>query len=131
MTRTASLLIIVVMVLAVGLVHAAGYVMEKKAQDYTVVFKMDNNPPIVGNNNASVEIKDAKGAAVTDGQVKIDYSMPAMAGMPAMNYSADAKLDGKVYKAVLATSMAGSWNIAVKVNHKGKALSVKFNVDAK
>jgi len=43
-----------------------------------------------------------------------------MPGMPAMNYKADAVQKGDEYKAVMNLSMAGSWNIAVKISAGGR-----------
>ena len=44
---------------------------------------MDKNPPITGKNNVDVSVKDKTGKAVTDAKVTVEYSMPAMPGMPA------------------------------------------------
>lgn len=65
-----------------------------------------------------------------DAKVKVECSMPAMPGMPAMNYKTDAELKGDVYKAKMNLAMSGSWNIAVKISRGGKITTVKFNVDA-
>ena len=67
---------------------------------------------------------------MTDAKVRIEYSMPAMPGMPAMNYKADAELKGYEYKAKMNLSMSGAWNVAVKITRGGKTTTVKFNVDA-
>ena len=62
--------------------------------------------------------------------------MPAMPGMPAMHYKEAAVVSGNTYKAVMNLSMAGSWNIEVKIKKgeksgkDGKTRTVKFNVDA-
>ena len=55
--------------------------------------------------------------------------MPAMPGMPAMHYKANAALNGNKYAAKLV-SMSGAWNIAVKITKGGKTSTVKFNIDA-
>jgi hypothetical protein len=57
--------------------------------------------------------------------------MPAMTGMPAMNYKTDAVLKGDEYEATLGLSMGGSWNIAVRITRAGKTATMKFTVDAK
>lgn len=124
------LLIIFTILLVVGVAFAKDFEVKKKAGDYDVTVKIDKNPPVVGTNNVTAEIKDASGKAVTDAKVVIDYSMPAMPGMPAMNYKANAKLSGDAYKATMNLSMGGSWNIAVKITKGGKTSSVKFNIDA-
>jgi hypothetical protein len=121
--------VVVCLLLMAGMAYAKDFEVKKKAGPYDVEVKIDKNPPVVGDNNISVEIKEA-GKDVTDAKVVVDYSMPAMPGMPAMNYKGDATLDGHSYKAVMKLSMAGSWNIAVKIKKGGKTSTVKFNVDA-
>ena len=119
-----------ILLFVAGIAYAKDYEVKKKAGDYNVAVKIDNNPPVVGDNNIEVEIKDASGKYVTDAKVKVEYSMPAMPGMPAMNYKTSAELKGYEYKAKMNLSMAGSWNIAVKITRGGKTTTVKFNVDA-
>ena len=113
-----------------GIAYAKDYEVKKKAGEYDVEVKIDKNPPIVGDNNITIEIKDASGKYVTDAKVKVEYSMPAMPGMPAMNYKTDTELKGDEYKAKINLSMSGSWNVAVKITRSGKTATMKFNVDA-
>ncbi|MBA4373646.1 MAG: hypothetical protein C0402_12400 [Thermodesulfovibrio sp.] len=119
------------LVLVAGMAYAKDYEMKKKAGEFDVAVKIDKNPPIVGDNNVSLEIKDASGKYVTDAKVSVDYSMPAMPGMPAMNYKADTELKGNEYKAKMNLSMSGPWSITVKIMKSGKTASMKFTVDAK
>ncbi|TAL25878.1 MAG: hypothetical protein EPN94_04360 [Nitrospirae bacterium] len=119
-----------VLLLIAGVAYAKDYEVKKKAGDYDVEIKIDKNPPVVGDNNIEIEIKDASGKYVTDAKVKVEYSMPAMPGMPAMNYKTDTELKGYEYKAIMNLSMSGAWNIAVKITRGGKTTTVKFNVDA-
>jgi len=119
------------LVLVAGMAYAKDYEMKKKAGEFDVAVKIDKNPPIVGDNNVLLEIKDASGKYVTDAKVSVDYSMPAMPGMPAMNYKADAELKGNEYKAKMNLSMSGPWSITVKIMKGGKTASMKFTVDAK
>lgn len=114
-----------------GIAYAKEYEITKKAGEYNVAVKIDRNPPIVGENNMSIEITDASGHHARDAKVIVDYSMPAMPGMPAMNYKADAELKGDEYKAKMNLSMSGSWNVAVKVSRAGRISTAKFTVDAK
>ena len=119
-----------VILLITGIAYAKDYEVKKKAGDYDVEVKIDKNPPAVGKNNMEIEIKDAGGKYVTDANVKVEYSMPAMPGMPAMDYKADAKLDGYEYKSTMDLSMSGSWNVVVKITRGDKTSKVKFSVDA-
>jgi len=120
-----------VFLLFAGIAYAKDYEVKKKAGQYDVEVKIDKNPPVVGDNTISIEIKDASGKYVTDATVKVDYGMSAMPGMPAMNYKTDTVLKGNEYKAVMSLSMSGPWNIAVKIARDGKTSSAKFSVDAR
>ena len=66
---------------------------------------------------------------MADAKVKVEYSMPAMPGMPASNYKTDAALKGSEYKAKINLSMPGSWDIAVEITRGSKTETAKFNVD--
>ena len=125
-----ALISFLMVVLAAGPIYAKDYEVTKKAEDFTVMVKIDKNPPVVGENNVTIEIKDAAGKNVTEAKVKLDYGMPAMPGMPAMFYKADAELKGTLYKAKMNLSMAGSWNITIQITQGDKVRKAKFNVDA-
>ena len=126
-----TVVIAMMFLLIAGIAYAKDYEVKKKAGQFDVVVRIDRNPPVVGDNNVSIEIKDEAGKHVTDAKVRVDYSMPAMQGMPAMNYKADTELKGDEYKAEMNLSMSGSWNIAVKIARAGKTSTMKFTVDAK
>ncbi|MDP2276752.1 MAG: FixH family protein [Nitrospirota bacterium] len=119
-----------ILLLTAGIAYAKDYEVKKKAGGYNVIVKVDKNPPVVGDNNITIDIKDAAGKNVTDAKVKVEYSMPAMSGMPAMNYKTDTELKGYEYKAKMNLSMAGSWNVVVKITRGSKTTTVKFNADA-
>lgn len=114
-----------------GAVYAKEFAVSKKAGDYSMLIKIDRNPPIAGDNNVEITITDGAGKAVTDAKVVITYSMPAMAGMPAMRYKANLEAKGNVYRTEVNYSMAGSWNNEVKMTHNGKTASTRFTIDAK
>jgi hypothetical protein len=120
-----------ILLLAGGLAYGKDFEVKKKAGDYAVEMKIDRNPPVVGDNNMTIELKDGSGKHVTDAKVVVHYGMPAMPGMPPMNYKTDASLDGNKYKALMKLSMSGSWNIDVKISRGGKTETAKFNIDAK
>ena len=124
-------LLLIILAFAVGTVWGKNYEVVKKVDDYTVKVEMDKNPPITGNNNVTITITDASGKPVTDAKVKVGYSMPAMSGMPAMNYKTDTILRGNEYMAKVEFSMAGSWNVEIQITQAQKVKKVKFNVDVK
>jgi hypothetical protein len=133
MKRFSFIMMVALMVLAVstGTAFAKDYEVKKKAGEFDVVVTIDKNPPVTGDNGVTVSVKDAGGKVVNGAKVVVDYSMPAMPGMPPMNYKADAVQKGDVYAATMNLSMAGPWNIAVKISAGGKNGSLKFTVDAK
>jgi hypothetical protein len=94
-----------------------------------VTLTLDKNPPIVGNNNATIAVKDNSGQPVTDAAVRVEYGMPAMPGMPAMNYMSDAKMSDGAYKAPLSMTMSGSWFVNAKILKDKKVSTAKFSVD--
>lgn len=120
-----------VVLLIAGIAYAKDYEVIKKVGEYEVEVKIDKNPPVAGDNNMEIEIKDATGKYVTDAKVVVEYSMPAMPGMPAVNYKAGTELEGREYKAKINLSMSGSWNIAIKIKRADKTSTMKFSVDAR
>lgn len=123
-----SLLIMFALALpAVG----ADYQVKKTVNGLEVEATIDKNPPAMGDNSMTVVIKDQSGAAITDAKVRVDYGMPAMPGMPAMNYKSDATLNGEAFVAPINFSMSGAWNVAVKIRYNDKISTVKFNVDVR
>jgi hypothetical protein len=122
---------VMVFFLIAGLAFAKDFEVTKKAGDFTVTVKIDRNPPVTGENKLSVAVRDAAGADVKDAKVAVDYSMPAMPGMPAMKYSADAGSKGSEYQAKINFSMSGAWDIAVRISRGDKKAQVKFNVDVR
>lgn len=125
-----TVLVMAVLLMA-GVAYAKDYEVSKKAGDYNVVIKIDKNPPVAGDNNVEIAVADASGKAVTDAKVVVSYSMPAMAGMPAMSYKSDAQLKADVYKTKIIYSMAGPWSNEVKITRGGKTQTAKFTVDVK
>lgn len=112
-----------------GLAAAKDFELTKKAGPYSVVVKMDKNPPVTGDNSVVITIKDAAGKIVKDAKVALDYEMPAMPGMPAMAYKSQPELKGDSYVGTINFSMGGSWTVKIKITRSGKTDSLKFNVD--
>ena len=124
-------LAIMLALLAAGTAAAKDYEATKKAGDYNVAIKIDRNPPITGDNNLTVTIKDEAGAEIKDAKVTAEISMAAMPGMPAVKYSNTMQLKGSEYRAKVNFSMAGGWGIAVKIIRGDKTVQTRFSVDVR
>ena len=130
MKRLAVFNVLVLVFLIGGMAYAKDYEVKKTVGEYDVEIRIDKSQPVVGDNNIEIGIKDTSGKYVTDAKVRVEYSMSAMPGMPAMNYKTDAVLKNYKHRATMNLSMSGSWDIAVKITRGGKTTKVKFNVDA-
>jgi hypothetical protein len=119
-----------ILFLTVALGDARGIEMKKRVGDLEAGMRIDRSPPVLGDNNIEIELKDAAGKAVTDAKVLVNYYMPPMPRMAPMNYTTDASLKGDKYRAKMNFIMSGPWIIAIKINHGGKISTAKFNVDA-
>ena len=131
MKKIITVLTVAAFLMTCGMALAKDYELTKKAGDYNIQIKIDKNPPVTGINKMTVAIKDIAGKSVTDATVALDYGMPAMPGMGAMNYKTGATLKGNSYLASINFSMSGPWFINIKITHGGKTQTVKLNVDIK
>jgi hypothetical protein len=118
------------LLMAVPIAYSKDLELKKKAGEYHVEIRIDRNPPILGDNNIEIEIRDAGGTRITDATVLVNYYMPPMPRMAPMNYTTNAKLKGEKYKITMNLIMAGPWVIAVKITRDGKTTTAKFNIDA-
>ncbi|MDW8002654.1 MAG: FixH family protein [Deltaproteobacteria bacterium] len=124
-------LVAFLLVFIAGLTCARDYEIKKRIGEYEMEVRIDTNPPAMGSNSIEISIRDLKGKSITDAKVIVEYSMPPMPGMPPMNYKTDAILVGNVYKAKMNFSMAGPWNIVIRIIRNDATVVSKFNVDVK
>ena len=89
---------------------------------------MDRDPPIVGDNNIKIEIRDGGGKPVKDAKVLVNYYMPPMPRMAPMNYRTDATLKGEQFQATMRFIESGPWYVVIIIQREGRNSSVKFNV---
>ena len=128
MTKLSALILTLLLITATA--YSKGYEIKRRVGEYEAGVKIDRSPPVVGDNNIEIEIKDAGDKNVADAKVLVNYYMPPMPRMAPMNYTIDARLTGEKYKATMNFIMSGPWIIAIKINRGGKIKTVKFNVDA-
>jgi hypothetical protein len=125
-----KLVAVLILLLSVtGAVYAKEYTVKKELEDINVTMNFDRNPPVSGENQVQVSLQDKKGASITDATVVVEYSMPAMPGMPAMSNKSATELKNKEYTATIDFMMSGAWTVTIKITRAGKTQSAKFNVD--
>jgi len=110
---------------------ARDYKVRKKKRGFTVDIAINRNPPILGDNDIRIKIKDRGGSMVTGAEVQVNYYMPPMPGMPPMNYTMPARLQGEEYRATMDLIMTGPWNIVIKVKESDQSWRVSFPIDVR
>jgi hypothetical protein len=123
------LLLTVLLLVATSIGPAMGYEVKKEVDGYNIVMKIDRNPPVAGDNHISIEVADTSGRCICDADVAIEYSRPAMAGMPPMDYKATTRLRRGRYVGTISLPVAGAWNIAVKIVRGSEHWITSFTVD--
>jgi hypothetical protein len=113
------------------LCEAGDYRVRKNAEGLAFDIAINRNPPVLGDNEIRIEIKDLHGNQVLDAEVLVNYYMPPMPKMAPMNYTIPAPLKGKEYRAVMDLIMAGPWNIVIRAKNEEKRVRVVFPIDVR
>ena len=94
--------------------------------DYKVSFRVAPDPPAgAKENTVHVTLQDGSGKPVTDAQVHVQFTMPAMPEMkmPEMSNGIDLSWNGTDYSGPIQITMAGGWNIDVEAKRGGEVLT--------
>ena len=111
--------------------EAGDYRVRKADQGLTFDIAINRNPPVLGDNEIRIEIKDPQGKPVLGAEVFVNYYMPPMPRMPPMNYTVPAPLKNGAYRAVMDLIMAGPWNIVIRAKNEEKRIRVVFPIDVR
>ena len=111
--------------------EAGDFRVRKNAEGLAFDISINRNPPVRGDNEIRIEIRDAEGHAVLDAEVLVNYYMPPMPRMAPMNYTVPAPLKGKEYRAVMDLIMTGPWNIVTRARIQGRWVRVVFPIDVR
>lgn len=93
---------------------------------YKVTVRVDPDPPAGGKENSvHVSLQDAAGKPISDAQIHMTFTMPAMpeVKMPEMRNSADLPWTGSEYSGPFQIMMAGGWNIEVEAKRGSDVLT--------
>jgi membrane fusion protein, copper/silver efflux system len=83
------------------------------------------DPPHAGENAIEVQVRDGRGRAVTDAEIRVAFTMAAMPAMnmPAMRaQSALRHVGNGIYRGAATLSMAGTWDARVSAVRTGQTL---------
>lgn len=119
-------LLIAAIFLAVS-VQAAAF--EKTAVSRSASVEISSDKPLsLGNNMLIFYLKDKKFA---DAKLKVKAFMPAMPGMPYMEYQGDAKsLGNGKYETQINFAMHGTWQLHIFLEPKsGKKVRIKTSLN--
>jgi len=111
--------------------EAGDYRVRKNTNGLTFDIAINRNPPVLGDNEIRIEIKDPQGNPVLNAEVLVNYYMPPMPNMAPMNYTIPAPLKGREYRAVMDLIMTGPWNIVTRARAQGKWVRVAFPIDVR
>src|SRR5688572_8881676 len=91
--------------------------------------RLSPDPPREKNNVLLLEIRDARGEAVSGAEVAVRYRMPAMGTMAEMRGDAEVReeREGR-YRARFDLPMGGSWTLAATVRAGDAAAEVEYGV---
>jgi len=106
--------------------HPAARVRPGSGDEVTFTLRTTPDPSRTGDSVVEVRVRDARGAAVTDADVRVLLSMPPMPSMnmPAMRSEAHlTHLEDGVYTGPANMSMPGRWNVTVTADRPGRALA--------
>jgi hypothetical protein len=122
--------IVVFLISTFGMAGARSLELKSKSADYLVEIKLDRNPPILGDNEMEMVIRDVKNGQVLKGlDVSVNYYMPPMPRMAPMNYTIPARVHKDVYRVKMNFIMSGPWVIGVKIPVGARKRTIKFNID--
>jgi hypothetical protein len=110
---------------------ARDYRVRKKTGGLTFDVTLSRNPPVLGDNDIRITIKDAQGNPVRGARVFVTYYMPPMPGMPPMNYTIPAKAEDTEYRATMDLIMTGPWNSVIRLKHGGRVLKIVIPIDVR
>ena len=117
--------------LAASLSEARDFRVRKRVGNFIVDATLDKNPPVLGNCDIRIEIRDGQGAAVTGSRVTVNYYMPPMPGMVPMNYTIQATPRGSSHVASMNFIMTGPWNIVIHFTAGGRSWNITFPIDVR
>jgi len=116
------------MVLVMSLWSAEAFKGQAKGRGYHAIYTAQK-PLVVGHNTWQIRIEKGN-MKVQKAAVQVKVFMPAMPGMPYMEYVADAKeIEKGIYEVELNFSMGGTWQVHVLVEEEGKKSRLKGSIN--
>lgn len=109
-----------------------GYESEKTAGELVIMLEAGRYPLVKGKNAMSITVTDTAGKTVIDAAVQARYYMPAVPGMPPIEFNTAAVQKGKGYEFSANIPVQGAWKIDVLVTQPGKEIvTATFTINAR
>jgi hypothetical protein len=106
---------------------AEGFELKGNTGKYSVDVKLGQTPPVNGDNDISISVKDEASKPVTDARVDVEYLMPTYGGRPPMmDYKTTTEFRDGAYRGRLNLPMAGEWRVMVRIVRGGEGEMVGF-----
>jgi len=120
--------LILITILAVTFADASAF--EKDAKFRTTKMHISSDKPLSTGSNTLIFDITQKGKAPLGAKVSVKAFMPAMPGMPAMEFKADAKdLGNGRYVSTINLAMSGTWQLHIFITPAtGKKSRVKTSL---
>jgi RND family efflux transporter MFP subunit len=93
---------------------------------YKLTLRIDPDPPQAAKQNTlHVTLTDPAGKPVSDAQVRLTFTMPAMPAMnmPEMRNGVELKWTGSNYTGPIQIMVAGGWNVAIEARRGNEVLA--------
>lgn len=123
-------LLILSLLMGCGTGSKSRNVFEEKSGEYSLKLAF-KTPPVSGENQAVLILKNASGNIVDNAVIKIHSTTPAMPDRPPMSFRTQAKPTESGYKATLDFPMSGTWKISVLSTIRDKHIESVFSIDVR
>jgi len=120
--------IAVILGLMSSLAFSAGFEKDAKRKDMSVHISAEKSL-VVGGNKVTLSVTHKK-QVLKNAEVMVKVFMPAMPGMPYMEYKAKMVSNGDgTYTNNIQFAMGGTWQVHIFVNNDGKKYKIKSSVN--
>ena len=102
---------------------------EYRTDDYRIAIAFEDGVPAVGNNTAILQLRDAKGNAVSEAKIRGQAEMAAMGSMPSMRAPVIFnEISPGFYTAEFDLAMRGEWPLKLQISKDNTSADLSFDM---